>query len=713
LLYKYPKTALIQGSNHILGSPIEYLKGVGPLRGELLKKELSIYTFSDLLEHYPNRHIDKTQVHKIGSISPATDFVQVVGILQQPSLMGDKRARRLIAQLVDDTGTLELAWFQGASWVQKNLVPGQKYLVFGKTGFFNGKPQMVHPEIEIFTPAKEGGKDYLEPVYPATEKLKARGLNGRQLAKLTYQLFSMIKPADIPENLPAHILSDYKLMNRYEAYSNIHFPVSDKAYKAALRRLKFEELFVAQVRLNLVRLARHQSSRGVVFEKVGDFFNTFYNKYLPFELTGAQKRVLKEIRTDTARGRQMNRLLQGDVGSGKTIVALLSMLLAADNGFQSCLMAPTEILAQQHYHGLSALLKDMGVELALLTGSTKTAARKKIMQGLQGGSLHFVVGTHAVIEEKVQFHNLGFVVVDEQHRFGVAQRAKLWEKAVIPPHVLVMTATPIPRTLAMTAYGDLDYSVMDELPPGRQPITTVHRNEMMRASVMDFVKTEIEKGRQAYFIYPLIEESEKLSYEDLMQGYEQVKSFFPEPNYRISMVHGRQPSDQKETNMARFVNGDTQIMVATTVIEVGVNVPNASVMVIESSEKFGLSQLHQLRGRVGRGSEKSFCVLLTGQKVSNDARERIKIMCATNDGFLIAEKDLELRGPGDIEGTRQSGALNFKLANIVNDKEVLEVAKIAAEKLVEEDHTLNLAKNLELKNYLQSQKPRSGWGKIS
>jgi ATP-dependent DNA helicase RecG len=627
--------------------------------------------------------------------------------------MGDKRARRLIAQLVDETGTLELAWFQGANWVQKNLVPGQKYLVFGKTGFFNGKPQMVHPEIELYTPAKEGGKDYLEPVYPATEKLKARGLNGRQLAKLTYQLFSMIKPADIPENIPAHILADYKLMNRYEAYSNIHFPVSDKAYKAALRRLKFEELFVAQVRLNLVRISRHQSSRGVIFEKVGDFFNTFYNQYLPFELTGAQKRVLKEIRTDTARGRQINRLLQGDVGSGKTIVALLSMLLAADNGYQSCLMAPTEILAQQHYQGLSALLKDMGVELALLTGSTKTAARKKIMQGLQDGTLHFVVGTHAVIEDKVQFHNLGFVVVDEQHRFGVAQRAKLWEKAVVPPHVLVMTATPIPRTLAMTAYGDLDYSVMDELPPGRQPITTVHRNEMMRASVMDFVKTEIEKGRQAYFIYPLIEESEKLSYEDLMQGYEQVKSFFPEPNYRISMVHGRQPSDQKETNMARFVNGDTQIMVATTVIEVGVNVPNASVMVIESSEKFGLSQLHQLRGRVGRGSEKSFCVLLTGQKVSNDARERIKIMCATNDGFLIAEKDLELRGPGDIEGTRQSGALNFKLANIVNDKEVLEVAKIAAEKLVEEDHTLNLAKNLELKNYLQAQKARSGWGKIS
>ena len=502
-------------------------------------------------------------------------------------------------------------------------------------------------------------------------------------------------------------------MDRYEAHCQIHYPKSAKGFEAAMNRLKFEEFFIAQVRLNLTRLQRHRASRAVVFEKVGEIFNEFYAKYLPFELTGAQKRVLKEIRTDTARGRQMNRLLQGDVGSGKTIVALLSMLLAADNGYQSCMMAPTEILAQQHYKGLSDLLKEMPVEIAILTGSTKTKERKRILQGLLDDTIHFVVGTHAVIEDVVQFKNLGLVIVDEQHRFGVAQRARLWAKATLPPHVLVMTATPIPRTLAMTAYGDLDYSVMDELPPGRIPITTVHRFETARASVMDFVKTELEKGRQIYFIYPLIEESEKLSFEDLMQGYEQVKSFFPEPKYRISMVHGRQPADQKETNMARFVSGDTQIMVSTTVIEVGVNVPNASVMVIESSEKFGLSQLHQLRGRVGRGSEKSFCILLTSVKASKEARERIKIMCATNDGFKIAEKDLELRGPGDIEGTRQSGALNFKLASIVNDKGILEKARNAAEKLVDEDPELLLAKNLQLKNYLQSQKGKNGWSKIS
>ena len=488
-------------------------------------------------------------------------------------------------------------------------------------------------------------------------------------------MFSQLKPTDLPENLPDHIIQQHQLINRYEAYANIHFPVSQPAYEKALQRLKFEELFIAQVRLNLIRLERHKNSRGVVFEKVGELFNNFYNHHLPFELTGAQKRVIREIRTDTGRGHQMNRLLQGDVGSGKTIVALLSMLLAADNGYQSCLMAPTEILAQQHYNGLRELLKEMPVEIALLTGNVKGKERKRILAGLLDDTIHFVVGTHAVIEDMVQFKHLGLVIVDEQHRFGVAQRAKLWEKATLPPHVLVMTATPIPRTLAMTAYGDLDYSVMDELPPGRQPITTVHRNEAARASVMDFVKTEIQKGRQAYYIYPLIEESEKLSYEDLMQGYEQVKSFFPEPQYRISMVHGRQPAEQKETNMQRFVSGDTQIMVSTTVIEVGVNVPNATVMVIESAEKFGLSQLHQLRGRVGRGSEKSFCILLTGAKVSKEGRERINTMCATNDGFKIAEKDLELRGPGDIEGTRQSGALNFKVASIVNDKALLRTSK--------------------------------------
>ncbi|MDD2791720.1 MAG: ATP-dependent DNA helicase RecG [Sediminibacterium sp.] len=698
---------------NILASPIEYLKGVGPLRADMLKKELNIFTFKDLLEHFPIRHIDKTRVSPIKDINAFTDYIQVAGRLVQYEIVGAGRSRRLIAQVKDASGQLELTWFQGISWVEKNLHIGSDYLIFGKAGFFNSKPQMVHPEIEVFVPAKAGAKAFLEPVYPSTEKLKARGLNGRQIAKLTYALMQMLQPKDLPENLPEYIIRELKLLPRFESYAAIHFPATDLLYNKALERLKFEEFFVAQVRLQLVRLQRSNASQGVVFGKVGHYFNDFYNKYLPFELTGAQKRVLKEIRTDTARGRQMNRLLQGDVGSGKTMVALLSMLLAADNGFQSCLMAPTEILAQQHYTGLKELLKEMPLEIALLTGSTKTAERKRILKGLIEDTIHFVVGTHAVIEEAVQFKHLGLVIVDEQHRFGVAQRARLWEKATVPPHVLVMTATPIPRTLAMTAYGDLEYSVMDELPPGRIPITTVQRNEMARANVMGFVKEEIQKGRQAYFIYPLIEESEKLSYEDLMQGYEQVKSFFPESQYKISMVHGRQPADQKETNMERFVKGDTQIMVSTTVIEVGVNVPNASVMVIESAEKFGLSQLHQLRGRVGRGTEKSFCILLTGSRASKEAKERINIMCATNDGFKIAEKDLEMRGPGDIEGTRQSGALNFKLASIVNDKGLLELAKEKAESLVEKDLYLEQEAHQSLKNFMQSQKLKQGWSKIS
>jgi ATP-dependent DNA helicase RecG len=686
---------------------------VGPLRGDLLKKELSIYTFGDLLEHFPIRHIDKTKISRIADIHPDTEYIQVVGKLLFFETIGENRGKRLVAQLRDSSGSLELAWFQGISWVQKNLTLGVDYLVFGKVGFFNSKPQIVHPEIEAFVQAVAGAKTHLEPVYPSTEKLKARGFSGRQIGKLTQQLIAQIQPKDIVENLPQALIQRLQLLPRFQAVRATHFPTSIQEYEKAIHRLKFEEFFIAQVRLNLVRLQRHKSSRGVVFEKVGDLFNDFYTHHLPFQLTGAQKRVLKEIRTDTARGHQMNRLLQGDVGSGKTIVALLSMLLAADNGYQSCLMAPTEILAQQHYTGLSSLLKDMPVRIEILTGSTKTKKRREILAALADGSLHFIVGTHALIEDPVVFNNLGFVVVDEQHRFGVAQRAKLWQKAAVPPHVLVMTATPIPRTLAMTAYGDLDYSVMDELPPGRQPITTVHRFEQARASVMEFIRTEIEKGRQAYIIYPLIEESEKMSYEDLMQGYEQVKSFFPEPKYLISMVHGRQAPDLKEANMQRFVKGETNIMVSTTVIEVGVNVPNASVMVIESTEKFGLSQLHQLRGRVGRGSEKSFCILLTGSKVSKEGRERIKIMCATNDGFLIAEKDLELRGPGDIEGTRQSGALNFKLASIVNDKELLELAKKEAEALLDKDVDLVLPENLMLKQFLQQQKGKTGWSKIS
>ncbi len=679
----------------------------------MLKKELNIFTFNDLLEHFPYRHVDKTKLGLIRDISPQTEFIQVAGKLVSKEIAGEKRGRRLVGKLYDGSGLLELVWFQGINWVDKTLETGADYLVYGRTGFFNGSPQITHPEIESYTPAKAGGSSFLEPVYPTTEKLKAKGLGGRQLGKLTLQLFDILKERDLPENLPPGVLQSLQLMGRYEAFRQVHFPANAELYEKALRRLKLEELFLAQVRLNLIKSRRHRFSKGIVFSQVGDLFNTFYKSHLPFALTGAQKRVLREIRSDTAHGRQMNRLLQGDVGSGKTIVALLCMLLAADNGYQACMMAPTEILANQHFNGVKELLKDMPVPVELLTGSTKKAARNKILARLEDGSLPFLIGTHAIIEDAVKFKNLGFAVVDEQHRFGVAQRARLWQKATTPPHVLVMTATPIPRTLAMTAYGDLDYSVIDELPPGRKPITTAHRFEYDRAKVMDFIKEEVAKGRQAYIIFPLIEESEKLDYENLMQGYENVKAFFPEPRYYISMVHGRQKPDVKDTNMQRFVSGDTQIMVSTTVIEVGVNVPNATVMVVESTEKFGLSQLHQLRGRVGRGSDKSFCILLTGMKPTREAKERIKIMCATNDGFKIAEKDLELRGPGDIEGTRQSGELNFKLASILQDKQLLQVAREMAERVLDADPDLVSAENQPLKAYLQSQKGKTAWSKIS
>ena len=697
----------------ILSNPIEYLKGVGPLKGDLLKKELNIFTFKDLLEHFPYRHIDKTEIKKISDITPATDFIQIAGRIVSCEIMGEKRGRRLVAELRDDTGSLELTWFQGISWIQKNIQVGQSYLVFGKLSYFMGSPQITHPETELFTPEKKDGKNYLEPVYPATEKLKVRGLNGRQIGKLMQTLIELLHEKDIPENIPDPIIQQLQLLPRYNAYLNIHFPANAEMYEKALERLKFEEFFLAQVRLGIIRFGRHRYSKGILFNRVGELFHTFYKNHLPFELTGAQKRVLKEIRQDTARGFQMNRLLQGDVGSGKTIVALLCMLLAADNGYQSCMMAPTEILAQQHYNNIRELLKDMPVETALLTGSTSKAKRRELLAKAADGSLHILTGTHALIEDQVQFHKLGFAVVDEQHRFGVAQRAKLWQKGEVPPHVLVMTATPIPRTLAMTAYGDLDYSIMDELPPGRIPITTVHRYETARSQVMDFIKAEIQQGRQAYIIFPLIEESEKMNYENLMKGYENVKAYFPEPKYWISMVHGKMKAAQKDDNMQRFVQKDTQIMVSTTVIEVGVNVPNATVMVIESAEKFGLSQLHQLRGRVGRGAEKSYCILLTGNKLSADARERLKMMCATNDGFIIAEKDLEIRGPGDIEGTRQSGMLNFKLASIVQDKHLLDLAKQHAESILNEDPELSLAVNLKLKNYLQRQKGQTLWSKIS
>nr|WP_041347692.1 ATP-dependent DNA helicase RecG [Niastella koreensis] len=697
----------------MLANPIEYLKGVGPQRADLLKKELNVFSFKDLLELVPYRHLDKTKVNQIRDITPQTDFIQIAGVLKSTGLMGEKRGKRLVAELRDSTGIIELVWFQGINWIQKSLTIGQTYLVYGKVSFFQGTPQITHPELETFSREKLEGQRTLEPVYPSTEKLKSRGMGGRQIGHFTETLIKLLQENNIPEILPETVLQPLQLMPRFKAFVNMHFPPDLETWQQAINRLKFEEFFIAQIRMGLLRQQRHRYSKGIVFGQVGEIFNTFYEKYLPFELTGAQKRVIKEIRRDTGSGKQMNRLLQGDVGSGKTIVALLVLLLAIDNGYQGCLLAPTEILTQQHFNSISKLLSELPVKVRMLTGSTKTKERKEILKGLEEGTIHFVVGTHAILEDTVKFKNLGLAIIDEQHRFGVAQRAKLWSKGAIPPHVLVMTATPIPRTLAMTAYGDLDTSIIDELPPNRKPILTVHRYETVRSQVMDFIKAEITKGRQAYIVFPLIEESEKLDYENLMKGYENVQAYFPEPKYWISMVHGQQTQEIRNTNMHRFKTGDTQIMVGTTVIEVGVDVPNASVMVIENAEKFGLSQLHQLRGRVGRGSEKSFCILLSGSKLNNDARERLNTMCATNDGFKIAEKDLELRGPGDIEGTRQSGALNFKLASIVQDRKWLEIAREAAERVLDADPDLASATNLQLKNYLQSLQGKTAWSKIS
>ncbi len=707
------KPGIISTTSNILSSPIEYLTGVSAIRGDLLRKEINVFTFKDLLEYYPLRHIDKTKIDSISSLHSDADFTQVAGKLIDMQLIGEKRSRRLIAHLQDSSGIVELVWFQGIGWIEKILVLGHHYLVYGKPSFFMGKPQMAHPDIEHHHSQNATGKSYLEPIYPSTEKLKSKGLNGKVIGKLTQELLKKITEKDLPENLPLNVVEKYKLISRYDACRQIHFPASMQHFQSAVRRLKFEELFLAQLGIQLIKLNRQNTSKGFVFEKVGSVFNDFYNKYLPFELTNAQKNVLKEIRKDVGSGKQMNRLLQGDVGSGKTMVALLSMLLAVDNGFQCVLMAPTEILAQQHFQTISTLMKGLSVRVEILTGSSSTKQRKLVLKGCEEGDVSILIGTHAVIEEKVLFKKLGFAVVDEQHKFGVAQRAKLWKKSSLPPHILVMTATPIPRTLALTLYGDLDYSVIDELPPGRKPITTFHRNESARPKVMDFIKEQLSLGRQAYIIYPLIEESSKLDYENLMKGYEEVKSFFPEPKYWISMVHGKQTAEQKETNMQRFIKHDTHILIGTTVIEVGVNVPNASVMVIESAEKFGLSQLHQLRGRVGRGADKSYCILLTGPKVSKEARERMNIMVETNDGFKIAEKDLEIRGPGEMEGTRQSGTLLFKLANIVEDKSILEAARSSVAEILETDWELSSEKNIPLKLYVESQKVKTRWGKIA
>lgn len=697
----------------ILQTPIEYLKGVGPAKADLLKKELRIFTYRDLLNLFPFRYVDRSRFYKVNEISSTETEVQVIGKITRIEEVGAARAKRLTAQFADETGSVELVWFKGIKWLKNSLKVNQPYVLFAKPSMFNNRYNFAHPDLELLEEFKASPLQGLQPVYPSTEKLNGRNINTRTLAKLTQTLIPQLKGA-LPEIYPPDFLKENGLANREAAYFEVHFPKSLERLEKARYRLKFDEFFMLQ--LDMIRQKKiHQiKQRGFAFSALGENFNNFYNNELPFDLTGAQKRVLKEIRKDIMHGLHMNRLVQGDVGSGKTIVALMCMLMAIDNGFQACLMAPTEILATQHYNGLKELVENLPVEIALLTGSTKAAERRKLHAKLEDGSLHILIGTHALIEDKVKYKNLGMAVIDEQHRFGVAQRAQLWKKNTLPPHILIMTATPIPRTLAMSVYGNLDISVIDELPPGRKPITTVHRFDSNRLKVFGFMKDEIAKGRQVYVVYPLIEESKQMDYKDLQDGYESIVRAFPQPQYQVSIVHGKMKAADKEWEMQRFAKGETQIMVATTVIEVGVNVPNASVMVIESAERFGLSQLHQLRGRVGRGAEQSFCILMTSHKLSNDAKTRIKTMVRTNDGFEISEVDMKLRGPGDLMGTRQSGILNLNIADLMKDGVILEKARNAAINLLEKDPQLQQPQHNGILQHFNSQvKRKMQWGRIS
>lgn len=694
-------------------TPIGYLKGVGPARAELLKDELGIEVFGDLLRHYPFRYIDRTRFHRIGEIRPEMDAAQVIGRLVRLEVIGERRSRRLVGLFRDDTGEVELVWFQQINWLRDNLTVGAAYVLYGKPSLFNGQLSFTHPEMERYDrSATHSGNASLQPVYSSTEKLKKIGLDSKGLQKLMVHLLSVIDHK-IEEELPAYLLEKHRLMPLPQAFRAIHFPRDQTELGQALRRLKFDELFFIQLKLLKNKLLQTQRFKGHRFEEVGERFNTFYAERLPFALTEAQKRVIREIRRDTVTGAQMNRLVQGDVGSGKTVVALMTMLLASDNGFQACMMAPTEILAQQHYAGIKKLLGDGLASVQLLTGSTPKKDRRVIHAQLEDGSLDILIGTHALIEDAVQFHNLGLVVIDEQHRFGVEQRARLWRKNAIPPHMLVMTATPIPRTLAMTLYGDLDISVIDELPAGRKPIKTMHLYERSRLRMFGFLKAEIAKGRQVYVVYPLIKESEKSDLLYLEAGLEALTNEFPMPRYQISIVHGRLTVKEKESEMQRFVRGQTQIMVATTVIEVGVDVPNATVMVIENAERFGLSQLHQLRGRVGRGGEQSYCILMSGNKLGADSKRRLETMVRTNDGFEIAEVDLQLRGPGDIAGTQQSGVFDLKLADLSTDQALLVEVRTAVIQIFEDDPQLKDPKNTLLRTYLQQRNPGISWEKIS
>jgi len=696
-----------------LQTAIEYLKGVGPSRGELLRKELGIYNYQDLLNFYPNRYIDRTRYYKINELRDITAEVQMIGKITHIKTIEQKRGKRLVATFSDESGEMELVWFQGHKWIRESLKLNAPMVVFGKCASFNGVFNMAHPEMELLAEHEQSLRSAMQPVYPSTETLANRGVSNRIVNKMMQQLF-LETQAKFTETLPDYLLEELNLIPKNAALFNIHFPKSADALAKARFRLKFEELFFIQLQLITKNLIRKHKIKGHPFEKVGDHFNAFFMKHLPFELTNAQKRVLKEIRNDMGNPAQMNRLLQGDVGSGKTIVALMSMLLALDNGFQACLMAPTEILANQHYNGLVDLAKDLNINIKILTGSTKTSHRKAIHEELENGSLNIIIGTHALIEDKVKFKNLGLAIIDEQHRFGVEQRSKLWKKNEIPPHVLVMTATPIPRTLAMSLYGDLDISVIDELPPGRKPIQTVHRFDANRLKVWKFIKDEIAKGRQIYIVYPLIQESEKMDYKDLMDGYESISRDFPLPHYSVSIVHGKMKSADKDSEMRRFAEGKTNIMVATTVIEVGVNIPNASVMIIESAERFGLSQLHQLRGRVGRGAEQSYCILMTSHKLSNDSKTRMETMVRTNDGFEIAEVDLKLRGPGDLMGTQQSGVLNLQIADIILDKDILILARHHAVKLLKDDAPMEKIQHAGLRNaFIEMSRKKSIWNYIS
>jgi ATP-dependent DNA helicase RecG len=699
---------------NLLETPIEYLKGVGPQRGDLLRKEMNIHKYGDLINLYPNRYIDRTRYFKINQLVNSNSEVQIVGkVVHIKTIDQGKGKSRLVATFLDDTGQMELVWFQGQKWVRESLKLNTVYVIFGKVTQFGSVFNIAHPEMELLEEHKTALRSAMQPVYPSTEKLNNKGVTNKVINKMMMQLFSETHQL-FSETLPASIMEELKLIPKKDALVNIHFPKNQDLLAKAQFRLKFEELFFIQLQLITKNLIRKHKIKGFPFEKIGENFNNFYNNHLPFELTNAQKRVLKEIRNDLGSHAQMNRLLQGDVGSGKTIVALMCMLIAKDNGFQSCLMAPTEILANQHFNGITELAKDLNINIRILTGSTKIAQRRIIHEELENGTLDIIIGTHALLEDKVQFKNLGLAVIDEQHRFGVEQRSKLWTKSEIPPHVLVMTATPIPRTLAMSLYGDLDISVIDELPPGRKPIQTVHRFDSKRLVVWKFLKDEIAKGRQIYIVYPLIQESEKMDYKDLMDGYESISRDFPLPQYSISILHGKMKPADKDEEMKRFAEGKTNIMVATTVIEVGVNVPNASVMVIESAERFGLSQLHQLRGRVGRGAEQSYCILMTDYKLSEDSKTRMETMVRTNDGFEIAEVDLKLRGPGDIMGKQQSGVLNLQIADLVKDRDILQVARHLAVKLLKEDPSMNLPEHAKLKEvFLEISKKKSIWNYIS